>query len=144
MIPILASWWARNTMDQGFHGYKQTLKYNTSRLSRVQINSVISKSRSSWVESIHVIQKITKCKFCVAIYKTKYRFRDFGFIAPKTLTYLAFQYFDFEQRTWWRLFQKGVVRTKCDVYVLFKSTAIYFAQNERIMKCVLKLSIKNE
>ena len=27
----------------------------------------------------------------------------FGFIAPKTLNYLAFQVFDFE-RTWWRLF----------------------------------------
>jgi hypothetical protein len=26
-------------------------------------------------------------------------FRHFGFIAPKTLTYLAFQSFDFEQHT---------------------------------------------
>ena len=42
-------------------------------------------------------------------------FRPFGFIAPKTLNYLAFQSFDFE-RTWWRLIQKRVVRTKFDIY----------------------------
>ena len=30
--------------------------------------------------------------------------------------YLAFQSFDFV-RTWWRLFQKRVVRTKFDIYV---------------------------
>ena len=44
----------------------------------------------------------------------------FGFIAPKTLNYLAFQYSDFE-RTWWRLFQKRVVRTKFDLYIFFFS-----------------------
>jgi hypothetical protein len=38
-----------------------------------------------------------------------YPFRPFGFIAPKTS-------FDFE-RTWWRLFQKRVVRIKFDIYV---------------------------
>ena len=43
-------------------------------------------------------------------------FRHFGFIAPKTLNYLAFQSFDFE-RTWWRLIQTRVVRTKFDIYV---------------------------
>ena len=37
-------------------------------------------------------------------------------IAPKALHYLAFQSFYFE-RTWWRLFQKCVVRTKFDIYV---------------------------
>jgi hypothetical protein len=36
--------------------------------------------------------------------------------APNTLNNLAFQSFDFE-RTWWRLFQKRVVRTKFDIYV---------------------------
>jgi hypothetical protein len=36
------------------------------------------------------------------------------FIAPKTLNYLAFQSFDFE-RTWWRLLQKRVVRSKFDI-----------------------------
>jgi hypothetical protein len=41
-------------------------------------------------------------------------FRPFDFIAPKT--YLAFQSFDFE-RTWCRLFQKRVVRTKFDIFV---------------------------
>ena len=45
-------------------------------------------------------------------------FRPFGFIAPKTLNYLAFQSFDFE-RTWWRLFQKRVVRTKFDIYLFY-------------------------
>ena len=43
-------------------------------------------------------------------------FRSFGFIAPKTLNCLSFQIFDFGH-TWWRLFQKRVVRTKCDIYV---------------------------
>ena len=43
-------------------------------------------------------------------------FNPFGFIAPKTLSYMTFQSFDFEL-TWWRFFQKGVVRTKCDFYV---------------------------
>ena len=43
-------------------------------------------------------------------------FRPFGFIAPKTLNYLAFQSFDFE-RTRWRLFQKRVVCTKFDICV---------------------------
>jgi hypothetical protein len=33
------------------------------------------------------------------------------------LNYLAFQSFDFD-RTWWKLFQKRVVRTKFDIYVL--------------------------
>jgi hypothetical protein len=42
----------------------------------------------------------------------------FDFITPKHLYYLAFQSFDFEH-TLWRLFQKRVVRTKFDIYVLF-------------------------
>ena len=41
----------------------------------------------------------------------------FSFIALKTLNYLTFQSFDFEC-TWWRLFQKHVVRIKFDIYVL--------------------------
>ena len=32
------------------------------------------------------------------------------------LNYLAFKYFDFD-RTWWRLLQKRMVRTKLDFYV---------------------------
>ena len=32
------------------------------------------------------------------------------------LNYLAFHPFDFE-RTWWKLFQKRIVRTKFDIYV---------------------------
>ena len=35
--------------------------------------------------------------------------------------YLAFQSFDFD-RTWWRLFQKRVVRTKFDIYVFIIQT----------------------
>jgi hypothetical protein len=46
--------------------------------------------------------------------------RPFGLLAPKTLKqYLVFQPFDFE-RSWWRLFQKHVVRTKFDIYVFIK------------------------
>jgi hypothetical protein len=37
-------------------------------------------------------------------------FRFVGFIVPKTLDYLVFQSLDYEH-TWWRLFQKRVVRT---------------------------------
>jgi hypothetical protein len=44
-------------------------------------------------------------------------FMSFGVIAPKTLNYLAFQFFDFE-RTWWRLFQKRIVRTKFDIFIV--------------------------
>jgi hypothetical protein len=44
-------------------------------------------------------------------------FRLIGFIATKTWNYLTFQYLDFE-RTWWWLFQKRVVRTKLDIYIL--------------------------
>jgi hypothetical protein len=41
----------------------------------------------------------------------------FEIMPPKTLNYMAFQSFDFE-RTLLRLFQKRVVRTKLDIYVL--------------------------
>jgi hypothetical protein len=51
-------------------------------------------------------------------------FRPFGFIAPKTLSYLAFQSFDFA-RTGRRLFQKRVVRTKFDIYVFINSGTFY-------------------
>jgi len=54
-------------------------------------------------------------------------FRPFGFIGHKALNYLAFQSFDFE-RTWWRLFQKRVVRTKYDIYVfILDNTVCYLA-----------------
>jgi hypothetical protein len=53
-------------------------------------------------------------------------FRSFGFIAPKHLNYFTFHSFDFE-RTWWRLFQKRVVRTKFYIYgfIPFKVNNIY-------------------
>jgi hypothetical protein len=35
--------------------------------------------------------------------------------------YLTFKHFDIE-RTWWRLFQKRVVRSKFDIYVLIANT----------------------
>ena len=56
-------------------------------------------------------------------------FRSFGFIALKTLIYMSFQSSDFE-RTWWRLFQKRVVRTKFDIYVFItKHFHIIFKTN---------------
>ena len=46
------------------------------------------------------------------------------------LNYLAAQPFDYE-RTWWRLFQKRVVRTKFDIYVLITITwSIYVIINK--------------
>jgi hypothetical protein len=39
------------------------------------------------------------------------------YTTPKTLNYLAFHSFDFEC-IWWRLFQKCIVRTKFDIYVV--------------------------
>ena len=47
----------------------------------------------------------------------------FGFIALKTLNYLAFQSFDIDHILW-RLFQKRVVRTKFDIYVFIKTPVI--------------------
>ena len=49
---------------------------------------------------------------------------DLGFISPKTLNYLAFQSFDFE-RTWWRLFQKRVERTRFDMYVFMSVISLW-------------------
>jgi hypothetical protein len=55
--------------------------------------------------------------------------RPFGFLAPKIFNYLAFKSFDFE-RTWWTLFQKRVVRTKFDIYILTFSNPflLYYIQ----------------
>ena len=61
-------------------------------------------------------------------------FCPFGFIAPKTLNYLAFQSFNIE-RTWWRLFQKRVVRTNFDIYVLVSKTSLFTS-------CITKIYIK--
>ena len=41
------------------------------------------------------------------------------------LNYLAFQSFDFK-RTWWKLFQKRVVRTKFDIYVFTTRLSTYY------------------
>ena len=41
------------------------------------------------------------------------------------LNYLAFQSLDFE-RTWWKLFQKRVVRTKLDIYVFTTRLSTYY------------------
>jgi hypothetical protein len=51
-------------------------------------------------------------------------FVHFGFIAPKTFNYLAFQSSDFE-RTWWSLYQKSVVRTKLYIYHFITSEIIW-------------------
>ena len=89
-------------------------------------------------------------------------FRPFGFHAPKYFkNYLVFQSFGFG-RTWWRLFQKHVVRTKFDVLLqplkafLWPMLCLYFFQlrlrifkifihpypNSKIGKCA-KFSICN-
>jgi hypothetical protein len=68
-------------------------------------------------------------------------FMPFGFIAPKTLNYLAFQSFDFEC-TWWRLFQGRVVRTKFDIYffmVWIWHVFIFHLKSTKETKC-LKVS----
>jgi hypothetical protein len=54
-------------------------------------------------------------------------FRPLGFIASKTLNYLAFQSFNFEH-TWWRLFQKRVVHTKLDTLYL----RFYYSWNKTL------------
>jgi hypothetical protein len=62
---------------------------------------------------------IIKLRFFSLKYRCPYPilavlFGPFGIIAPKTLYYLAFQYFD-PEHTWWKLFQKRVVCTTFDV-----------------------------
>jgi hypothetical protein len=56
-------------------------------------------------------------------------FKTFGFIALKTLKYLASQSFDFE-RTWWRLFQ---MRTRCDTFSIEGSLFHDFAKCDSFM-----------
>ena len=60
---------------------------------------------------------------------------DFGYsvlclLAPQNLNYLVFQSFDYE-RTWWRLFQKHVVRTKFDIYFFIFNNIPF---NQRVSK----------
>jgi len=45
--------------------------------------------------------------YCYPVWFTSYQ---------RLFNYLAFQLFDYE-RTWWRLFQKRVMRTKFDIYI---------------------------
>ena len=68
-----------------------------------------------WAQTSSLSEMIQSCS-C-------FLFRPFGFIAPKTLIYLAFQSFDCKH-TCWRLFQKRVARTKFDIYV-FISILLY-------------------
>ena len=70
--------------------------------------------RSFWLSSSDHFSAISWRKHALTL---AFLLRSFGFPAPKRLlSYLAFQSFDFEG-TWWRLFQKRVVRTKLDIYV---------------------------
>ena len=48
---------------------------------------------------------------CLELLTLAILFRTFGFLVPKTLKWFGFQH------TWWRLFQKRVVRTNFDIYV---------------------------
>jgi hypothetical protein len=67
-----------------------------------------------------------------------YRFGSLWLHCSRTLlNYLAFQSVDYE-RIWWRLFQKRVVRTECDIYVFIKqndnkSSCDIAALNERML-----------
>ena len=64
-------------------------------------------------------------------------FRTFGFIARKTLNYLAFQSVDFE-RTSCRLFQKHIMRTKFDIYVLITMIVIYYTDRHNCINyCIV-------
>ena len=45
-------------------------------------------------------------------------------VAPLGHIILAFRYFDFE-RTWWRLFQKRVVRIKLYIYIFIQVSQYY-------------------
>jgi hypothetical protein len=56
-----------------------------------------------------------KALFCHFYNKIQIKFVCF-FFKFRLLYYMVFQYFDFD-RTWWRLFKKGVVCTKLDIYV---------------------------
>ena len=60
------------------------------------------------------------------------------------LAFLPFLPFDFE-RTWWRLFQKRVVRTKFDIYVLFDSCHILygFLLNKALQILVFSIHLVN-
>ena len=55
----------------------------------------------------------------------------FGLPAPKT--YLVSQHVDLE-RTWWRLFQRHVVRTKFDIYVFIMVFNKSFASMKNVYK----------
>jgi hypothetical protein len=58
-------------------------------------------------------------------YMIKVASTPFGFIASKTLSYLAIHSFDFEH-TWWMLFQKDVTHTKLDTYVFIQILDVGF------------------
>jgi hypothetical protein len=61
-------------------------------------------------------------------------FKSFGFIAPNTLNYLAFQSFNIVH-TWWRFFQKVIVCTKFDIYVFIQMSRKFqenLIRNEKI------------
>ena len=72
----------------------------------------------------------------IIIYKTKVLLPQ----AYVTLAdyYLAFQSFDFD-RTWWRLFQKRVVRTKFDIYVFIIQTYIQSLEAVKELHHILNL-----
>ena len=57
-----------------------------------------------------------------------------GFIALKTLNYVTFQSLDF-QRTYWRWFQKRVMRTNFDIFKLFLDVNV-----SPYTKCKIKIN----
>ena len=84
--------------------------FNLQFLSNVIINKTrVLSLRHTWPQQILAIL-----------------FRPFGLLHPN------FKLFDFPiffERTWWRLFQKRVVRTKFDIYVLLN---VFFINSDEI------------
>jgi hypothetical protein len=83
-----------------------------------------------WLSSLYPLDQLLLkafVLFLLTIVLSVLRFTDsdypFG-IFKLFLNYLAFQSVDYE-RTWWMLFQKGVLRTKFDIYVFYCQYLIY-------------------
>ena len=47
------------------------------------------------------------------------------------------------ERTWWRLFQKRVMRTKCDIYVFIRLYLSVLTKNEAHVRVIVDKKKKN-
>jgi len=123
-LQICLSWWRLSWYIQTFLSWWQLSRY---------IQTFLSWWRPSSIDTLLFVLPINfQIIYFSSLLTMNRRYEDilsilfspFGFIAPKTLNYLAFPSFDFE-RTWWRLFQKRVVRTKFDIYVFQKASCAF-------------------